>query len=105
MTVQERQDLSRDLLNKALDILENKGRAYAGERDVLLNFKRNAERLGMTRYQIWAVYANKHIDSINNAIADNPAEPVDTTEGLEGRIIDVINYHLILYAMLNEGKE
>ena len=104
MTVQERQDSSKVLLEKALAVLEGKGKAYAGDKDVLLNFKRNAERLGMTKYQIWAVYANKHIDSVNNAIADNPSAPVDATEGLEGRIIDIINYHLILHAMLSEDK-
>lgn len=102
MTVEKRVQLIDELNKCAREVLLSKGKAYAGEGDSLANFKRNAERLGMSPFQIWAVYFNKHIDSINNAIAQNPDNPIDETEGLRGRIIDAKNYIEILYCLLIE---
>lgn len=102
MTVEDRQDLASDLLASCLILLRSKGEAYSGKEDVLANFKENGRKLGLSKYQIWAVYANKHIDSINNAIKDNPNKPVDKTEGLRGRVIDAINYLIILESLLQE---
>ncbi len=84
---------------------DTKNKSYAGQGDTLANFKRNAEALGLTKYQIWLVYFNKHIDSVNNAIKDNPSNPVDASESLTGRIIDIIVYSAILYCLLYEDNE
>lgn len=81
-----------------------KGRAYAGDGDIFANFKRNAERVGVSKYQIWLVYFNKHIDSINNAIKQNPNAPVDQSEGMAGRIDDAANYLKLLAGMLAEDE-
>jgi len=102
MTIKKRQKIAKDLFNKCIDILIKKGKDYAGNEDCLSNFKRNAERLGLTKYQIWAVYWNKHVDSINNAIKSNPNFPQVESEPLESRIIDLINYEIILLALLLE---
>ena len=92
------------LQNAENAVSESKGNAYAGSVDVLDNFKRNAIALGLTPYQIWAVYFNKHIDSINNAIKANPASPKDMSEGLEGRIVDARTYLGLLFCLLEEEK-
>lgn len=102
MTIQDRQMVAEGVFNGCKDILLSKGKAYSGEDDVLSNFKLNAERLNLTKYQVWAIYFNKHIDSILNAIKVSPASPVDESEGLSGRITDVINYAVILQALLIE---
>lgn len=102
MTFEERQLIARDLFDKSLGIIMTKGREYAGEHDSLDNFKRNAERLGLTKYQIWGVYFNKHIDSVNSAIARNPKQPIGITEQLEDRILDIVTYASILLALLKE---
>ena len=104
MKIQDRQMLAEGIFNNCLNVLECKGKAYSGTEDVLSNFKINAERLGLTKYQVWQVYFNKHIDSINNAIKVSPASPMEETEGMEGRITDVINYAVILQALLTEDK-
>ena len=104
MTVEKRLELVNSLHDEAIKIMIAKGNAYAGGQDSLANFKRNAERLGLSKYQIWGVYFNKHIDAINNAIKDNPEHPIDKTEGLEGRIIDAKNYLDILYCLLHEDN-
>ena len=105
MKMQDRQILAEGVFNNCANILLSKGKAYSGEDDVLSNFKLNAERLDLSKYQVWAIYFNKHIDSINNAIKVSPASPVDETEGLAGRITDVINYAVILQALLTEDYD
>ena len=67
MTLENRQALAEALFEDCLQLLRDKGEAYSGKKDALANFKINAERMGLSKYQIWAVYFNKHIDSINNA--------------------------------------
>lgn len=105
MTIEERQEIVQGIYNEAGEIMLSKGKSYAGTGlDSLANFKRNAERLGLTPYQIWAVYFNKHVDSINSAIQGNPNAPVDFSESLRGRILDVINYATILECLLQETK-
>lgn len=101
----ERQDLTEKLFAKCIEMGNKKNKSYAGQGDTLANFKRNAEALGLTKYQIWLVYFNKHIDSINNAIKDNPELPVDASESIEGRVIDVIVYATILHALIHEDTE
>lgn len=86
-------------------ILAAKGHAYSGDADAFANFKRNAESLGLTKYQILLIYMRKHIDAITTAIKDNPNRPVDKSEGMVGRIDDAINYLDLLAGMLKEDDE
>lgn len=85
-------------------ILQSKGHAYSGDDDAFKNFKRNAEATGLTKYQIWLVYFQKHMDAVTQAIKDNPKNPVDKSEGLEGRIDDAINYLELAQGMLMEDR-
>ena len=104
MTIEDRQTLASEIFAECLGLLKIKGEAYSGKEDSLANFKENGKKLDMSKYQIWAVYANKHIDSINNAIKYNPEHPIDKSEGLTGRIVDAINYLVILNALLDEDE-
>ena len=104
MRIEERQKIAEDLFKKCKEILLKKGKDYSSQEDCLSNFKRNAERLGLTKYQVWLVYFMKHIDSICNSIKYSPEYPQVESEPLEGRIIDVINYAVILASLLKEDK-
>lgn len=95
-------ELAEDLLGDVRGSLVGKGEAYSGEADAFENFKRNGERLGLSKYQIHSVYMNKHLDAINGAIRANPERPVEKTEGMRGRIIDAVAYLLLLHGMLFE---
>lgn len=105
MTMSERSKLIDMLFAEIKALGEAKGAAYSGEEDSLSNFKRNAKLAGVSKYQIWLVYAMKHIDTIINAIKENPEKPVDKTEGLSGRIKDAIMYLAILEALLVEDGQ
>lgn len=104
MTIEERQKIAERVFQKCLETLEKKGADYSSKEDSLSNFKRNAERLGLTKYQIWLIYFMKHIDSVCNAVKNNPENPQVESEPLESRIVDIINYALILQALLEENE-
>jgi len=102
MTLEDREKIAKNLFEESIELLHTKGKSYAGQQDSLSNFKRNAERLNLTPYQVWAVYFNKHVDSINNAIADNPNSPIDASESLRSRVLDAITYLTILECLQND---
>lgn len=97
-------ELVKQTIDEILKLGQLKGGEYAGDNDRLANFRRNADRLGLKMEQVWAVYANKHIDAINQYVHDLST---DTTrprlEGLAGRADDVIVYMILFKAMLIEA--
>lgn len=81
-----------------------KGGEYAGSGDRLGNFKRGAARVGIHQMQILWIYAAKHIDSLETFIRDQ-ATGTDRprSEPIEGRVDDLINYCILLKAMIKEA--
>ena len=104
MTIEERKKIIDELVAEEIEVSLAKEKSYAGDGDTLANFKRIGERSDISKYTVWQVYANKHFDSIDNAIKANPNAPVDESEGLRGRIIDARNYLAILLCLLTEDK-
>lgn len=106
MTLKERSDIQESLFEECRSMMTSKGADYASPEDSLANFKRNAKRLGLTKYQVWAVYFGKHIDAIFNAIKKAPASAVEGTasEPLRGRIVDAMTYLAILEALMAEDQ-
>jgi hypothetical protein len=101
----ERMQLIEEMYQKRIKVLNDKGAAYAEEGDINYNFKIIAKILGLTPFQVWAVYWLKHVICVANAIKKNPNTPIDTTEGMEGRIIDNQNYIDILVTLLEELEQ
>lgn len=104
MTLDERKKVADDIFRECQEVAVKKGKDYAGEEDALDNFKRNAEKLGLTKYQVWAVYAGKHIDSIFNSIKYSPDYPQVESEPMRERVKDVIVYMTILQALMEENE-
>ncbi len=78
-----------------------KGGEYAREADRLHNFTNNAEQLGLTAYDVWAIYAGKHWDAIRTWIIDEREGKHRTrSEPIEGRVKDLILYGFLLLALL-----
>src|SRR5574337_1295810 len=78
-----------------------KGGEYAGDKDRLANFRRNAEALGIAMETVWAVYAAKHWDAVMQFVKD-VATRTDRvrSEPIEGRIDDLIVYLLLFKAII-----
>ena len=102
MTLDTRREITETTFDQILMLSESKGAAYSGSIDTLANFKRNADVCGITPFQTWLVYAAKHWDTIINSIKQNPSYPIDKTEGLDGRINDLITYLILLKCLLVE---
>jgi hypothetical protein len=99
MTTNELNKLFDENWKLILELTRSKGADYASDLDRLSNFKDNARKLGMTQYQIWGVYANKHWDAINAFIKnDGQLE----SEPIESRIHDIIVYSLLLLGLIQD---
>lgn len=81
------------------ELNRRKGKDYAGDQDALSNFKRTADLNGLTPYQVWGVFANKHWDAINSFIRNNGQVE---SEPIESRVHDVIVYLFLLLGLIEE---
>ena len=69
--------------------------------NVLWNFENIANSLNLEPLQVLSVYYQKHNSSINNYFKDGK----EYSEPIEGRIKDMINYLLLMVAMLSKYKK
>ena len=69
--------------------------------NVLWNFENIADKVNLTPLQVLSVYYQKHNSSINNYLKDGK----EYSEPIEGRIQDMINYLLLIVAMLRKYKK
>lgn len=100
MTQAEYDDIASELMALARSIEDSKRPGYTvGSEDVLANFKRVAERSGITTEQAWAVYFLKHIDAIVS-IMTKPDLPV--SEAAPGRFADAVNYLRLGFGLWRE---
>jgi len=82
-----------------------KGGEYAGDADRLANFKRGAKLVGVTPLQVAFIYASKHYDGIATYVRDM-ADGTERkrSESIEGRLDDLMNYCLLMKALIREGS-
>ena len=103
MTQKEFHEVTFQLLDSALSIREAKQPEYTLESpDVLNNFKQSAIRAGVDPMQVWSIFFDKQLSSIQAHIK-NPnlvqAEPLDS------RWADLYNYLLLGFALYKESAE
>src|SRR2546428_3074832 len=82
------------------DLLIHKGADYSDGGGRLSNFKVNAARLDMTPVQVWAIYFIKHINAIETFVKKGKL----SSEPIESRIDEAINYLILLRALVKEGQ-
>lgn len=103
MTQDQFNKVSKQLEAERFKTMSSKRPGYTGgNEDVLTNFKRVAERTGLTPGQVWCVYFLKHIDAITS-IMSRPDLPV--SEAPIGRFGDAMNYLELGWALYNETRE
>lgn len=82
-----------------------KGGEYAGDVDRLANFRRNAAKLELLPEQVWAVYAGKHWDAVQQYCLDlGKGRERPRAESIAGRLDDLIVYALLMKAMVEERE-
>lgn len=86
-----------ELLKASSTVLEAKGKDYTDGQDRLSNFRDVARLAKSTPFTVWKVYFAKHIFAILNH------EPgARSSEPIESRFIDALNYLFLGYAILND---
>ena len=98
MTSKEREDYFETILYEAKVLRVAKGHDYSGDEDSNRNFKEGGKRLGLKPEQVLGVYLDKHLEAIHTFIKDG----VVKSEPIEGRVMDAINYLLILLSIYKE---
>jgi hypothetical protein len=100
MTQEQFNEAFVTLYNHALSIREAKQPEYTLENaDILNNFKESAKRAGVTPLQVWSIFFDKQLSSIQAHIKNpdlKPAEPLDS------RFADLYNYLLLGYCLFQE---
>jgi len=106
MSADERGEFVKNVVTKyLLPVLSKKGRDYTEYDDRNLSVNSNFEDIAnmladseIGKYQVWAVFFLKHVQSILSWISTGKLE----SEKLEGRLTDAINYLFIMWSMLVE---
>jgi hypothetical protein len=95
--------IKEDLYETAASIRTAKEPEYTMESaDVLNNFKQSAIRAGVTPMQVWSIFFDKQLTSIQAHIK-NP--DLKQAEPLDSRWADLYNYLLLGFALYKESAE
>lgn len=98
--------LVESTMRDTLQLLAVKGGEYAGSDDRLANFKRGAALTGATPLQVAFIYASKHYDAIATFVRDNAIGTYRArSESIGGRFDDLINYCILMKAIIQEEVE
>jgi hypothetical protein len=87
-----------------IDMLKSKNADYSqGEQkgDRIAAFRRISRDVNISMKQAWAVFCQKHWGAVMKFVKDNTVE----SEPIDGRINDIINYMVLLGAIINDEKE
>lgn len=92
------------VVEKCREIHRTKGAQYSNGGDRLGNFKRAAERKGVTPETILAIYNDKHRDSIDwiNRMIEETGQVPLTAEPIIETICDLVNYAVLNLALIEE---
>lgn len=95
--------LVQETVHQIEELSRLKGGEYAGDTDRLANFRRNATALGLNLEDIWAVYAGKHWDAIQQYVKDlREGKSRERLESISGRADDLIVYCILFKAILED---
>ena len=101
MLWQEQKDHFEKVVSEMRELLVSKGREYAGDYDALNNFKTGTD-IGITPLQKSWVFTEKHISSIKSYIKNGKEF---SSEPIEGRILDAMNYLFLISCLVKEHKD
>lgn len=93
-------ELRDELFKEIAEISDRKGNDYSGNEDVVKSFKSNSAQNGLTPVQVWSVLILKHWDAIMTYVRTGKLE----SEGIRGRVTDVILYLVLFLALIDDEE-
>lgn len=107
MTPEDRAKVFTALQAMEKSLSEEKQQAYASSSgevvDSLRNFKAQAQIEGREMTEVWLTFFLKQVLAVANAIQSDPKYPVESSEGMVSRILDIRVYAGLLACMLVEN--
>jgi len=105
MTPVQFEAIYNDFIKEVHRTLIIKGGEYASDNDRLANFYEASRRQNLNPERVLFVYLDKHFAALQNYLKDmenHRSRP--RSEAISGRIVDAVNYLILLHAMLIERK-
>jgi hypothetical protein len=90
-------DITNDIGDRIIELLQTKGAEYGSDDDILADFKESAADAGVTPLQSWLIQVQKHERAIESYV--RRAETV-SNESIQSRVVDVMVYHLLLLGLI-----
>lgn len=105
MNISDFNNVVDETVKATAGLLVVKGGEYANDADRLANFKRGSALTGATPLQVAFIYASKHYDGIASYVRTAAqGQPRASSEPIEGRFDDLINYCILMKALIREGE-
>jgi hypothetical protein len=105
MEYKEREKIQNSIFKDCDELAKKKGFDYAGGNGDTLAYFKNGGRIGVTKFQSWGEHFFKQVDVISNSIKRSPENPQVESEPLRSRIIDAINYLVLLECLMEENEK
>jgi len=100
MNIKKVESVVQSILKEAAAVRQVALEEYAQSDNVFENFEDTAARLGLRREEVAYIFLDKHMRGIASYIRGKR----DQRDSIRGRIIDALNYLLLLGAMLEEEE-
>ena len=104
MKAKEYQTMRAEFLKATLELSDSKRIEYTEGNhldNVLWNFENSAKDVNVTPMKVLVIFLNKHLSSLRSYFKTGKEY---STESIESRIMDIINYLLLLVAMIRSQK-
>lgn len=92
----------KEICEKGLKLFEEKNKEYSTNNDTLKNFKDSADLTEIDIYKVLFIFMHKHYMAINHFINNKETY---SGESIHSRILDTINYLIILDSMIKKDGE
>ena len=104
MTSKELEQIAKGLHSDSLELMGLKNSDYTcnkAEIDALYNFNFIAGVIDDSTFKVWSIYFMKHVLAVVKFCKTGFVE----SEGIKGRILDLINYAILLYALILQHEQ